>query len=113
AIAPRDPAMCRTASNSPAIARTAPNENVNVAYATLNAPSSLGPTVLATSTESRKLVALESSWSARPHPNRHTMPAGTGGDATGGFSSVIGAGGGFSRLSKNPGRGEADRPGGG
>ena len=86
-----DTALCRTASNSPAIARTAPNENVNVAYATLNAPSSLGPTVLATSTESRKLVALESSWSARPHPNRHTMPTGTGADATGGFSSIIAA----------------------
>src|SRR4029453_1711666 len=68
-----DTALWRTTSNSPAIARTAPNEKTNVAYATLKAPRSRGPTVLATSRARAKLVALESSWSARPHPNRPIM----------------------------------------
>src|SRR4030095_11238392 len=68
-----DAALCRTTSNSPAIARTPPNEKVNVAYAILKAPSSRGPTVLAMSRERRKLVALESNWSASAHPNRQIM----------------------------------------
>ena len=45
-------------SSSLAMARTPPSENVNVAHATLNAPRSRTPTVLATRTPSRKLVPL-------------------------------------------------------
>src|SRR4029079_1244966 len=52
------------------MARTAPRENVKVAYATLNAPRSRAPTVLATSSDKAKFVALESTWSASAHPKR-------------------------------------------